>query len=361
MRILYSHYLAAEDHPAVRMVQSIAAELRHLGHEVLIHRSEPLKDSAHKPAAAPRGAGGGSLRSVRRRLWFARAVAENVGGYRRDAAAVQAFGPDVVLARQDAYRYSMPLSCSRLGVPLVTFADAPVAYETRHVNPSGRWHPPRLVESIERWGLRRSRAAVTVSNPAAGLLERYALNLPIHVAPNGVDADRFRPSTESERAETRRRLGVATPRVAGFVGTFQPFHGLNLLGDLVRLTADRTDLTWLLVGDGVGRQKLEADLKGHPRVVFAGRQPPERVAEASRRDGHPRGAAAADGARLLLLPVEGARSDGRRRGLPGRRPGRRATIARRRPGRVSGADRQAGGLGAVPDVAPGQQRRAPPS
>lgn len=272
MRVLYSHYLTADDHPAARMVQAVAEELRRLGNTVVVHRS------AGEPAPASPPAGGAGTPSLpKRAFWFAKEISRNLASYRRDVAAIGAFRPDVVLCRQDAYRYSMPLACSRSKVPVVTYADAPVAYESRHFNPAGRWHPWGAVESIEKWVLRHSRAVVTVSEPAAALLRRYRLPTPLAVAPNGVDTGRFHPATADERAEQRRTLGVSTPHAVGFVGTFRPFHGLGLLAEIIRRTAHRPDLTWVLVGDGPGRAELESAVRGCPRVVFTGRQPPDAV------------------------------------------------------------------------------------
>ncbi len=277
MRVLYSHCLPTDDHPAARMVGTVAGELERLGHEVRVHRTFPAAGAVAPGTTPATNARGGVLRPVRRGLWFAKELARTPGAYRRDAAAVRAFRPDVVLARQDAYCFSMPLAARRAGVPLVTYADAPVAYESRHYNPGRRWHPPRLVEAIEKWGLTQSRAVVTVSRPAARVLARYGVNVPITVAPNGVDAAGFTPPSAEARAAVRAELGIGTPHVAGFVGTFGPFHGLPLLRDLIQRTAGRTDLTWLLVGDGPGRADLEAAVGG-PRVVFTGRQPKARAA-----------------------------------------------------------------------------------
>lgn len=273
MRILYSHYLPADDHPATRMVHAAAAELTALGHEVRVHRSQvPHAASAAgpAPAAAP------NYKFARKALWFTKELSRNRAAFRRDSAAVADFRPDVVLCRQDAYRMSMPLACRRAGVPLVTHADCPVAYETRHFNQEGRWHPPGLVERIEHWTLRSSRAVIAISRPTAKLVREYGVTVPVWVVPNGVDAGRFAPRSVERRAEVRRALGVDTPLVAGLVGTVRAFHGLPLLRDVIRRTADRPDLTWVLVGDGPERHTL-ADLEGHPRVMFLGRRPTDEI------------------------------------------------------------------------------------
>ena len=270
MRILYSHYLTSESHPATRMARALANALAASGHEVLFHGT--------RATDAPVGgsAGGERRGGLRRALWFGRELARNRAGLRRDLAAIRAFAPDVVLCRQDAYQFSMPLACRRLGVPLVTHADAPVAYETRHFNQERRWHPPGLVERIERWTLRQSRAVVAISHPTARLVAGHGANRPVTVVPNGVDCDTFRPASPGERAATRTRLGIGTPLVAGFSGTFRAFHGLPLLREIIARTLDRTDLTWVLLGDGPSRHELEG-LEGHPRVKFLGRRPAAEV------------------------------------------------------------------------------------
>jgi glycosyltransferase involved in cell wall biosynthesis len=146
----------------------------------------------------------------------------------------------------------------------------------RHFNPAGRWHPPGVVERVERWGLRRSAAVVAISNPTARLLDRYRLDVPTTVIPNGVDTERFRPLSAADRAEVRARLGLETPHVVGFVGTFQPFHGLGLLRELIIRTLHRSDLTWVLVGDGPARDEV-AVLADHPRVRLLGRRPADEI------------------------------------------------------------------------------------
>ena len=271
MRILYSHYLTNDHHPAAQMVGSIAEELRRLGHSVLVHRS-----NGPDLAAPPRLAGRERPRAearLRGMAWFLKALASNLSMTRGDVAAIRRFAPDVVLARQDAYRVSMPLAASRLAVPLVTYADSPVAHETRCFrHDMDRWHPPGLVEAIERWTLHRSRAVVTISRPAARRLGRYGLRTPIHVVPNGVDPARFPRLTPVERERSRRELGLTAPRVVGFAGSFKAFHGIDRLREMILATSDRADTQWLLIGDGPERGGLEADLAGRAGVVSLGRR-----------------------------------------------------------------------------------------
>ncbi|MDN5750593.1 MAG: glycosyltransferase, partial [Pseudonocardia sp.] len=84
-------------------------------------------------------------------------------------------------------------------------------------------------------------APFAVSGPVA----RWASQLDpdgraIAVVPNGVDVDRFTPGPVMQRAE-----------VVAFSGTFQPWHGLDLLVDATaRARARVPALRLLLIGDG---------------------------------------------------------------------------------------------------------------
>ncbi len=275
MRIIYSHYLSNENHPATRMVHSVAEELRGFGHEVFVHRSEGPEIrsvSSQIGPAQPR-----RFDRTRKRFWFAKAIAKNREYRERDRRAVEQFRPDIVLCRNDAYCYSIPEVCLQYHIPLVTYSDAPAAFEARRFNSAGRWHPPLAVERIEKWVLGMSRGVVTVSHPAKAILERYRTGTPIAVAHNGVDSEQFRPLDDSAKRAVRTRAGAERPLIAGFVGSFRAFHGADLLREVIRRSAPRTDLEWWLIGDGPRRKQLESELGGLPGVRFFGNRPAEEI------------------------------------------------------------------------------------
>ena len=111
-------------------------------------------------------------------------------------------------------------------------------------------------ESIERRTFGAAAAVVAVSDDVAAHVRRTVPRHPnVHVVPNAVDPDRFRPGVEP-----------AVPRVSGaftvgFVGTMKPWHGLPVLVEafaLLRARAPHARL--LLVGDGTARADVESDL-----------------------------------------------------------------------------------------------------
>ena len=276
MRILYSHYLAEDSHPAVQMVEAITKELRAMGHEVIVHRSAgPAVSSSIKTSGENRRL---PARRLRNTLWFLKALAQNRPMLARDLEAIDANKPDIILARQDAYCLSMPLAASRRKIPLVTYADAPTAYETRRYGRAdGRFHPSFLVEAIERWTLGVSQDVVTVSEPAARLLRRYESRTSIHVVSNGIAPERFPRMSAGQRSEARAAMGLTAPLVAGFAGSFKAFHGIDKLRDLILATSSRDDLQWLLIGDGPERAALKESLAGKANAIFLGFQPPSEV------------------------------------------------------------------------------------
>ncbi len=274
MRILYSHYLADDDHPDAQMIRAIARELRARGHELFVHRSAGPPEQAEPTARSSlRG-----TRRLRKAFWFTSAMTRNRAMFRRDVEVIEAVKPTIILTRQDAYCISMVEAARRFGVPLVTYATTPVAHEARRYGRAeGRFHPPGLIEAVERRTLRHSRAVITISGPAARLLGRYELPTPVHVVPNGVAPERFPLLDPTEHGTLRAQSGLTAPFVIGFVGTFKPYHAIDKLRDLILNTAHRQDIQWLLIGDGPERARLEASLSGRNGVTFLGRRPAEEM------------------------------------------------------------------------------------
>ncbi len=285
MKVLYGHCLSDTNHPAARMVHSIAVELRKLGDDVVVHEPEvPWRldqgSKDRKPAAAKR------FQRLRNMVWFAKTLRHDRRAMAADVAAIQAYRPDVVLARHDAYRGSLVRAARTCGVPVVVYADAPVAHETRHWSDDSaasakRFHPPGLVENYEKHHLAMSSAIVAVSEPGRKCLQAYGLEVPITVIRNGVDQAFLGELPDRERKrQLRLSIGIDAPYVAGFVGTFKPFHGTALLADLIVRTSSWSDLHWLLVGDGPRKPEFMRTIGQSVRTVTdLGRQPAERLPE----------------------------------------------------------------------------------
>ena len=79
----------------------------------------------------------------------------------------------------------------------------------------------------------------------------------IRVAWNGVTPERFPVIAEKERQDRRKVLGLKAENIVVFQGSFRPFHGVDLLRQVIRATAGRSDTQWLLIGDGPERAALQ--------------------------------------------------------------------------------------------------------
>ena len=127
-----------------------------------------------------------------------------------------------------------------------------------------------------RYRGRTHRAVVALTTTEAELLvSTYGrVRPPIHVIPNGVDIERFRPPDAAERAQARAKLGVDDDRtIALFIGHEFERKGLPIAMSALRAASD---VLLLVVGgsaDMIRRAQAQAGSAGvAERVHFAGTQ-----------------------------------------------------------------------------------------
>ncbi len=101
----------------------------------------------------------------------------------------------------------------------------------------------------------------------------------IVVNPNGVDVERFYPGVGGE--SERRSLGISPDGlVAGFVGTFGPWHGVLELAEAIVQAPRDPIIHYLFVGDGSLRAEMQHRLERaglSDRATFTGSVPHDRV------------------------------------------------------------------------------------
>lgn len=197
----------------------------------------------------------------------------------RIAALVLERRPDVIHAHSPVLNALPALWVgSRLGVPVVyevraLWEDAAVDHEST-TEGSFRYRLSRVLESF---ALRRAARVTTICE---GLRQEIAGRGIGHdritVIPNAVDPTAF-TATARPDAELRHSLGLHGALVAGFVGSFYAYEGLDLLIDAAAMLADREPaLRVLLVGGGPQDSVLRALVKSRgmaDRVVFTGQVP----------------------------------------------------------------------------------------
>lgn len=181
--------------------------------------------------------------------------------------------PDVILERASLYGTSGVMLAAALDVPLLLELNAPLAIEQAAYRST---ELGLLAAAAERYTLSRADAVFAVS---AALAEHAVVSGAeperVHVQPNGVDPELFRPGPSDPAFRARWDLNGGP--VLGFVGGLRPWHGLEALPPLLEALAPRhPGLRLVLAGDGPLAAELGAaferrGLAGH--VVFTGALP----------------------------------------------------------------------------------------
>jgi glycosyltransferase involved in cell wall biosynthesis len=187
---------------------------------------------------------------------------------------LEAFGPDAIYERYSLFAYAGVELARGLGCPLLLEVNAPLAREAVRYRELVLRH---TAQGLEARILRAADALFVVSAELA----RHARELGvaaerIQVLPNAVDPERFHPSLSG--AALRARLGLASARVVGFVGSLKPWHDLDTLCAALACL-HREDPDWRLLVVGAG-PRLEALRRAGGFVTCAGTIEHEAVPEA---------------------------------------------------------------------------------
>jgi glycosyltransferase involved in cell wall biosynthesis len=163
-------------------------------------------------------------------------------------------GPyDLVYERYSLWSLAAMEHAATAGIPGLLEANAPLIEE------QAAYRGLRDAEGADRVAARTFRAAsvlLAVSAEVAAWLERRGVARGrVHVIPNAVDPERFRPDVPAAAP------GPPGSFTVGFVGSMKPWHGLDVLVEaFARLHERAPDARLLLVGDGPARAAVCADL-----------------------------------------------------------------------------------------------------
>ncbi len=173
-------------------------------------------------------------------------------------AAARETSPDFIYERYSLWGVAGLRLAKHRSTPLVLEVNAPLAYEQQRYR--GLTFPG-LARRIEHGVWRAANLLIVVSESLRKHLQDAGVTAArIHVLPNAVDTRLFRTDIDGE--PVRRRFNLDGHFVLGFVGTFKPWHGVDLLlaafQDLHQ-TDPSTHL--LLVGDGPLRPLFEEQVR----------------------------------------------------------------------------------------------------
>jgi len=184
--------------------------------------------------------------------------------------------PDFIYQRYSLMNSSGGEVANRFGCPFVLEYNGSEVWIARH------WSTPLLFESlanrIEEANLARADLVVVVSKALRDEVRTRGVSPErVLVNPNAVDPTRYHPGIDG--GPVRRRLGLEGRLVIGFIGTFGPWHGAEVLAQAVRpVTGRLPQAHFLFIGDGSGRAKVQAIIEADgvaANVTFVGLVPQE--------------------------------------------------------------------------------------
>lgn len=166
--------------------------------------------------------------------------------------------PDFIYERASLYGTAGISLARELNVPLVLELNAPLAMEQSAYRATGLGE---LAGKTEAWVLGRADAVLTVSAPLREhVISRGIDSAKVHVFPNGVNPVLFQPGPRDPNLRTR--WGVGDDLVLGFLGGLRPWHGVEVLPELLeRLVPRFGALRLVIAGDGQLRPLLEGLLR----------------------------------------------------------------------------------------------------
>jgi glycosyltransferase involved in cell wall biosynthesis len=193
------------------------------------------------------------------------------------APLIEQADPDFIYQRYARFSWAGVVAANRTKRPLFLEYNGSEVWVGRHWDRVGSLD---LLERYERLNLDAAARIFVVSDVERRNLEaRGVAANKIVVNPNGVDVKRFRPGVGG--AAARRELGIRDDEVvAGFVGTFGPWHGVEKLAEAIKLIPADEQVRFLLVGSGSLHLEVEKRLEAEVaagRVIFTGTVGHDRV------------------------------------------------------------------------------------
>ncbi len=191
-------------------------------------------------------------------------------------------GFDVLYERHGYMGFGGLIAARWLGVPVVLELNGNII---REIDERGLSIPP-LQRRIGMWitiqTLKSADRVVVVSEALRQtLIHEYGIPTgKVSVVLNGVNIELF--SQPHDHDAIRSRHGLPSDPIVTFVGSFEPWHGVDLLVSSFEQVRQRhPDSQLVIVGDGSGKDKAVSranDLGLGDRVRFLGRLPQDQVA-----------------------------------------------------------------------------------
>jgi len=254
---------------AASHIKGVVEGLESLGVEVRLISNDQiagLNVSEDRFDVIPPQPGGGSraLFDIHNNLVFTRGA----------VPLIERADPDFIYQRYARFSWAGVVAAKRIKRPLLLEYNGSEVWVGKHWDRVGSLE---LLERYERLNLDAAARIFVVSEVERRNLEgRGVDSQKIIVNPNGVDVECFRPGIGG--ADARRELQIEVDEVvAGFVGTFGPWHGVEKLAEAIKTIPANLRVRFLLVGSGSLHAEVEKRLEGDKRVIFTGAVAHDRV------------------------------------------------------------------------------------
>ena len=249
----------------VEGLESLGVQVQIISNDLIAGLSFP--DERFKMIPPQPGGGTRALFDIHNNLVFTRGA----------VPLVQHANPDFIYQRYARFSWAGVVAALRTKRPLLLEYNGSEVWVGKHWDRVGSLD---LLERYERLNLDAAARIFVVSDVERRNLEARGVRAEkIVVNPNGVDVETFRPGVGGE--EVRRELGIEDGKVvAGFVGTFGPWHGVEKLAAAIKKMPSDLPVRFLLVGSGSLHAEVEKQLQrevNERRVIFTGAVGHDRV------------------------------------------------------------------------------------
>ena len=286
LKISYFHYLFGND-TALNHVRQFTQAARELGHRVEVGALNLANEQLAEGSASMARAHPSAKRRSRVHRFLSRYLHEpkellwNLRYRKLERRLLSEQRPDVLIVRDSLLGVSYLPVARRLNIPLVLEINAP-ACELGMYHDQYLHLPSFIPDRLERYRLRHADRVAAVSTALRDyLLTRVAAGdaaappqaEQIGVVPNGVDTDLFDPARWRQPPSELLPAGFEGHPIVGFVGSFQAFHGPELLAAMTLAVSERCpEARFVFAGDGPGLARVQTAVAqlGH-RVHFTGR------------------------------------------------------------------------------------------
>ena len=168
--------------------------------------------------------------------------------------------PNFIYERASLYATAGVGLAKKFNVPLILELNAPLAVEQAAYRATGFGE---LAAHAERWTLTQADAVCVVSTELAKHVKSLGVKPSrIRVMPNGVDPALFCPAAKhpSQTSPTSPTRPTENSPTLGFVGGLRPWHGVEVLPELLaRLQKRHPGVRLVIAGDGQLRRSLERE------------------------------------------------------------------------------------------------------